>query len=138
MPKGLKRDDGDGAAVAARHGLVEGDGGYAWRDRKNAGLADACVGFLTTLEKTGRGTQMTVNIFVNGAHEWVAVRKPAGRRAGPKARPVLLFWDIAEDRLAAFAAALRDFVATWAPESVLVAGHATAKRTLAEQKQPKA
>lgn len=53
MPRDFRRDDGRGRDIAARYGLTEGDGGFSWRDKKNAAVSDALIAFLTSAPLTG-------------------------------------------------------------------------------------
>ena len=130
MPRGFLRDDGRGSEVAQQHGLREGEGSYGWRDRANAAESDACLALLTTKPRTGKGTMQTVNIFVNGEHEFVVLTKPSAADylvipapAGhPWRRPVLVFWDITEAKLVAFAEVLRGWLATFRPARLMLAG----------------
>eukprot|EP00746_Dinoflagellata_sp_MGD_P166139 gnl/MRDRNA2_/MRDRNA2_95843_c0_seq1.p1 gnl/MRDRNA2_/MRDRNA2_95843_c0~~gnl/MRDRNA2_/MRDRNA2_95843_c0_seq1.p1 ORF type:complete len:563 (+),score=116.60 gnl/MRDRNA2_/MRDRNA2_95843_c0_seq1:71-1759(+) len=128
MPNNFKRDDGCGRQIAERHGLQEGEGGYKWRDKANAALADALVGFLTTLPLTGRGTMQTANIFVAGEYDFVKIEKPMDvdhleiSPRGEHGRPVLIFWDISTDRIGSFAEVLRAFLEKYRPKSLMFSG----------------
>ena len=130
MPQGFLRDDGRGAEVAQQHGFREGEGSYGWRDRANAAESDACLALLTSKPRTGKGTMQTVNIFVNGEHEFVELTKPsvadylviAAPAGHPWRRPVLVFWDITEAKLVAFAEVLRGWLATFRPARLMLAG----------------
>ena len=117
-------------AIAEEHGLKEGEGSYSWRDRANAAESDACLAFLTTKPKTGKGTMLTVNIFVSGKQEFVDINKPSGAHhlaipasAGQASqKPVLIFWDITDARLPGFAAVLRQWLDQYKPARLMVAG----------------
>lgn len=142
MPRHFLRGDGEGLPIAIWYGLCEGEGGYSWRDRKNAETSDACCAFLTTLPQTGSGTMSTVSLFVSGEYRFDALEKPAGqdylviqdaraaqvstgrsRPAGNQpGRPAIVFWDIAVDKLDCFAAALRCFLNDHRPQALMFAG----------------
>lgn len=76
MPRGCLRSDGEGHAILQRYGLWEGEGGHKWRDCANAGMSDVLVAFLSSAPMTGRGTMSTVNVFLNGRHDFVPLAKP--------------------------------------------------------------
>jgi len=130
MPKGYKRDDGRGQEVAQKHGLMESDGGFGTRDRQNAAQSDACLGFLTTLPMTSRGTMQTARIFTHGKYEFVAsdYQKPevedflviAPQKEG--FRPVILFWDISEEKLHTFSSSLIQFLKEYTPSRLMLSG----------------
>lgn len=127
MPQGFSRVDGRGRQVAARFGLSEGEGGNRWRDIKNAESADACLALLTTLPETGRGTMQTVNVFVEGKYKHVQLDKPEGSdyvvlEPRGEGKPVIVFWDISEDKLDAFVPALRGFFCKFRPLSLMLSG----------------
>jgi len=128
LPKDFKRNDGRGREVAERYGLTEGEGGYKWRDTKNAESADACVAFLTTLPMTGKGTMQTVNLFVRGVYSFIPLDKPAEVNylvldsSADAQKPAIVFWDITAERLEAFAAVLRTFFNKQRPERVMFSG----------------
>ena len=146
LPRGFKRGDGRGREIAAQYGLDEGHGDYQWRDEANAAMSDALIAFLTSEPKTGKGTMSTANIFVRGEYRFVPIAKPeedgvdhlelwepvrsiagGARRACSErwkkgSRPVLVFWDIAEGKLSAFAVELRAFLAKYRPRKLMFAG----------------
>lgn len=131
MPRDFHRDDGRGREIAERYGLKEGEGGYSWRDKKNAAVSDALIAFLTSAPLTGKGTMSTANIFVAGEYSFVPLEKPEGAdhlALDRGCRPVLVFWDIAEDRVERFADELRSFLEKHRPRRVMFAG--SLERTL--------
>eukprot|EP00928_Gymnodinium_smaydae_P037157 TRINITY_DN25832_c0_g1_i1.p1 TRINITY_DN25832_c0_g1~~TRINITY_DN25832_c0_g1_i1.p1 ORF type:complete len:274 (+),score=24.95 TRINITY_DN25832_c0_g1_i1:30-824(+) len=144
MPKGFERADGRGREIAARYGLAEGQGGYKWRDMRNAESADACLAFLTTLPLTGRGTMQTVNMFVDGRYEHVQLDKPSEQdyvvyepalvddsnvtgectrnQRSIANKPVIVFWNICEGKLEEFAHELQTFLRRHRPRSLMLSG----------------
>mmetsp|Transcript_9186 Transcript_9186/g.23575 ORF Transcript_9186/g.23575 Transcript_9186/m.23575 type:complete len:251 (-) Transcript_9186:97-849(-) len=128
MPKGFKRSDGDGKKVAARYGLKESGGGYSTRDKENATMSSACIGFLVTQPMTGKGTMQTVNCFTNGKYEFVVIQKPADADhlvippRSPKARPVIVFWNVRAESVEMMAAALAQWFNKFRPPHVMISG----------------
>uniref|UniRef100_A0A7S4R2V4 Uncharacterized protein n=1 Tax=Alexandrium monilatum TaxID=311494 RepID=A0A7S4R2V4_9DINO len=128
LPQGFKRNDGRGREIAEEHGLQEGEGGYSWRDKANAAQSDACLAFLTTKPLTGRGTMQTVNSFVNGEYAFVVLAKPeaadhlAIAPAERGRRPVLVLWNISEERLDSFAEVLCGWLGQFRPRRLMFSG----------------
>eukprot|EP00954_Amorphochlora_amoebiformis_P030527 1394820-Amorphochlora_amoeboformis.AAC.1 len=131
---------GYGAEIAAKFGLLEGEGGYKWRDKANAEMSDACVGFLTSAPKTGRGSMMTINMFVNGVLRHVQLEKPK-RALTPTSQcavtiknpcktkggrgHVFVAWDVssAPQDIDAVAQRLREFLDCHKPKSLMFVGN---------------
>lgn len=128
MPRNFGRDDGEGRSFAAAHGLIEGEGGFAWRDKANAQLADAVCGFLLTQPKTGKGTTKTINLFVCNEYAYKPFEKPANANflvippRRKESRPCILFWDIDEEQAEDFAPVLRQFLIDFKVKSLMVSG----------------
>eukprot|EP00035_Acanthoeca_spectabilis_P036453 m.39617 g.39617 ORF g.39617 m.39617 type:complete len:288 (-) comp7986_c0_seq1:432-1295(-) len=125
FPKGCKRDDGRGAEFVSKYKMSVSTGGFSTRDKENAQISDAVVGFLCTKENTGKGTMQTVNIFVNGAYEFVVLTKPEGKnyavlRGGQK--PVIVFWDVDPTTVDEMSTALAGFFNEFRPASVMISG----------------
>lgn len=63
-----------------RYGLGESEGGYRTRDIENAAMADACVGFLCTKPKTGKGAAVALpHAPLASTHRSVSTALPAVR-----------------------------------------------------------
>jgi len=127
MPKGFARSDGDGAEIAARHGLREGEGGHSWRDRKNVELADAVCAFLTTKPETGRGTMQTCAYALSGKYRHVQLDKPRDSdfvilKPASAGIPVLVFWNVTDDNVDACASILRSFLGEHKPQALMFSG----------------
>ena len=132
MPKGYKRDDGNGEKTANKYGLGLSEGGFGTKDRENAGISDAIVGFLTTKPMTGKGTMQTVNMFVEDGSEesykFVILTKPENRNflvmppMNENSRPALIFWDVGAENVEEFSQVLSQFLNTYQPINLMVSG----------------
>jgi hypothetical protein len=74
---------------------------YSDRDKLNVDMCDALLAIRTTLPKTGRGTECTVNNALYGKHEHVPLHMPqheedpsAYELITPSGKPVLVLWNI--------------------------------------------
>jgi hypothetical protein len=76
--------------------------------------------------RAGKGTMQTVEAFVGGEYSFVTLEKPADKDwlvVEPKEegrKPAIVFWDLAEGKIPAFAKALRQFLEDWKPASLMV------------------
>lgn len=85
MPRGLEREGGGGAEIAAYYGLHENttgplrsplgplvstDNAYKWRDMANVGLASHLLAVRLTAPGTGKGTMQTMHYALEGAYEF--------------------------------------------------------------------
>lgn len=152
MPKGYKRTDGNGAKVAAMHGLKECSGGYATKDRLNAASSDALIAFLSSKPETGRGTKKTIMAFIKGEYpakgddSWETIQQPPHRKleyngvmdllplTGSNHRllfpecsqckkPILIIWDLVrEEDIPYFATLTRHFINITTPDRLMFAG----------------
>lgn len=134
VPNGYKRDDGKGKEIAVKHGLVEGEGGYSWKDKKNEKISDALLCFLVSKPKTGKGSMQTVNLFVAGEHKFVVLEKPdmdvPFMQFGPAGlwhsrfghKPVLVLWDVDEDNYKKYVRIVGGFFSIHSPKSLMFAG----------------
>ena len=123
MPSSFVRAYRDAIGVCESGCLL----GYKTRDCLNAAMSDACVAFLTTLPKTGKGTMQTVNLFVNGSYDFVVLQKPKDQdwkvlsptRGG---RPVIVFWNLCEEAINGFTIPLRCFMDKYQPRRLMFSG----------------
>eukprot|EP01124_Arcella_intermedia_P014599 TRINITY_DN21110_c0_g1_i1.p1 TRINITY_DN21110_c0_g1~~TRINITY_DN21110_c0_g1_i1.p1 ORF type:complete len:187 (-),score=60.58 TRINITY_DN21110_c0_g1_i1:46-606(-) len=124
MPKDFRREGGDGKEIAAKYGLKEGEGGYAWRDKRNVSQSDALVAFLTDRPRTGKGTMQTANMFRCGKYAYVQLDKPGEEDwvVLEGGKPVLVFWDGEEGKMERWCKVLRDFVNCYRPVRLMFAG----------------
>jgi len=124
LPSGLRRDDGKGAEIQEKYHLKESKGGFKSRDIENAQISDACVGFLCTKELTGKGTMQTLNVFVNDAYEFEKLEKPKTKNflVIQGKRPVIVFWNVAEDTVEGMADELAKFLNEFRPKNLMISG----------------
>lgn len=127
MPKDFRREGNNGKEIATLYNLTEGEGGYAWRDKKNVELSDALIAFLVDRPKTGKGTMQTANKFKTDQYKYVQVDKPANKghllfQGTTSLKPVLFFWDLSEENLASNSEFLKDFLNRFKPKNLMVAG----------------
>jgi len=120
MPKGYKCDDRIGEKVAKIYNLWESDGGYTKRDRQNADMSDAIIGFLLSKPLTGRGTTLTMRYFISGTMDFVPYQKTATLQT--VAHNVIIVWDLNAENKEQVARGLRAFVNKIKPKSLMVAG----------------
>ena len=145
MPHGYKRDSGDGKEIAEKHGLLEGEGSYPWKDMKNVDMCDALIAFLLTPDRTGgkpsgRGTMQTINYCMgkeyrkkdeNGEWKHSEITAPPymtcphyiyNALCWKSEKPVLIIWNLDETNAAFFAEVVCRFLFMFEPKNLMFTG----------------
>eukprot|EP01102_Stenamoeba_stenopodia_P007067 TRINITY_DN1975_c0_g1_i3.p1 TRINITY_DN1975_c0_g1~~TRINITY_DN1975_c0_g1_i3.p1 ORF type:complete len:229 (-),score=41.99 TRINITY_DN1975_c0_g1_i3:396-1082(-) len=113
-PLGFRTEDGVNERLHKIYGVFEHKSNkHKERDIQNADDADVMVAFRYSIPMTGRGTECTINHLRECSYHHVQLQKPEdGVLELEGNKPAIVFWDLSETNIEAYANRLAFFLET--------------------------
>lgn len=98
--------------------------GYVDKEIKNVDLCDCIIGFRTRQEKTGRGTEMTINYALNGKYKHISLdqKNDVAIYEEKVIKPAIVFWDLVEKNIDEYSKILLEFLNKHNPKAIMITG----------------
>jgi hypothetical protein len=106
-------------------------GHYAEKEGKNLELSDGLLAFRVRLPQTGKGTESTINLALNGKYKHEALQWPnpsihftsfTKQENNSARKPVLVLWDLDKEKMSDFVSIILDFIFNNQIEKLMISG----------------